>query len=57
MTSKGQFVDQFEAYKIAVKSRQTTRKSYICALKDLWGDETKMEGALCALAFNTARRG
>jgi hypothetical protein len=55
MTSKGRFVDRFEAYKIAIKGRQITRKSYEDAVKELWGENIKSEGALCSLAFNNVR--
>jgi len=55
MTNRGRFVDRFEAYKIAVKSRQITARSYERAVKDLWGENVKSEGALCSLAFNNVR--
>jgi hypothetical protein len=55
MTSKSRFVDRMKAYQIAVKARQITAKSYERAVKDLWGENIKSEGALCALAFNNVR--
>ena len=55
LTSNKRFVSRQEAYRIAIETRQIARNSYVQALKDLWGPNTKVGTELGALGFDNAR--
>ena len=54
ITSKERFIRPSEAYRVAVKSGQITRRSYAHSVETLWGIKAK-GGTLNAVAFNDCR--